>query len=484
MSTPVTQIRATLRHWGTWLGFVGSVLVAWGALGTSFAPEPFLRTPVGSFLVGLLQGQNAGGPIVYALGIILLVAGFLTTRPGEHGPFQVWVAFALWTLPLLFTVAILSRDLYSYMGYSWILHQSADPYQVGLGVLPGPYDSFLDPVWSGVIAVYPALDLRLYQAVAWLGGFQVIPTVLLTRLPAVVGVVLIGLCLPDLARRMGLDAGRALWIALLNPITILHLIGGGHNDALMAGLAVVALWLAYRPFGLVTGAAVAGLSMGIKQPGLLAALIVAMIIVPAGPWLKRIGAATLSLAIALGVFVGSSVALRLGFGWIAMFASETGPGSVPTLAPLDVAKRLFLMMTDVNINRGFTVLGLILIVVISVWLVLRRWNQPFLVAWGIWTAYTLFSSYLHPWYFVTSLAIFGVANLSSFWRIGTVAFMAYLVMAGVLDQVFHIDSMIAASVGATVALLGAWLAVHPGVRQRIPLVNRFTTKPVTEGAPL
>ena len=62
---------------------------------------------------------------------------------------------------------------------------------------------------------------------------------------AVVGVALAAACLPVLARRCGVPAERALWLALASPLVGVHLVSGAHNDALMvgllaAGLAVVA----------------------------------------------------------------------------------------------------------------------------------------------------------------------------------------------------------------------------------------------------
>ena len=51
------------------------------------------------------------------------------------------------------------------------------------------------------------------------------------------GVALMAYCIPKLARSFGKDPGPAFVLAVLNPLTLLALVGGAHNDALMVALA-------------------------------------------------------------------------------------------------------------------------------------------------------------------------------------------------------------------------------------------------------
>ena len=88
------------------------------------------------------------------------------------------------------------------------------------------------------------------------------------RLPAVAGLVLMGLLVPRLSVVPG-DVAR--WAVLLNPVVILHVVGGGHNDALAAGLAVAAVRLGQvalrrHAWGWLAGCVVAGLAATVKQP--------------------------------------------------------------------------------------------------------------------------------------------------------------------------------------------------------------------------
>ena len=58
------------------------------------------------------------------------------------------------------------------------------------------------------------------------------------------GVLLIAFCVPRLAKLYHRDGAELFTLMVLNPVTIFHLIGGAHNDALMLGLLVAGLTLA------------------------------------------------------------------------------------------------------------------------------------------------------------------------------------------------------------------------------------------------
>ena len=81
------------------------------------------------------------------------------------------------------------------------------------------------------------LFLGLGRALATVTGDRVVTTVLAMRLLAVVGVLLTANYLPRLARAAGGDPPIAVWLGLANPLVLMHLVAGAHNDALMIGLA-------------------------------------------------------------------------------------------------------------------------------------------------------------------------------------------------------------------------------------------------------
>jgi alpha-1,6-mannosyltransferase len=86
---------------------------------------------------------------------------------------------------------------------------------------------------------------------------------------AVLGVGLIAVSLPSLARRSGVPLGRAVWLALACPLIPIHLISGAHNDALMVGFVVAALALAADRRVLLAGL-LFGLAVGVKATAVVA----------------------------------------------------------------------------------------------------------------------------------------------------------------------------------------------------------------------
>ena len=55
---------------------------------------------------------------------------------------------------------------------------------------------------------------------------------------------MIAIFLPRLARSYGRDPSVAFILAVLNPLVLLHLVAGAHNDALMLGFLLAGLSLA------------------------------------------------------------------------------------------------------------------------------------------------------------------------------------------------------------------------------------------------
>ena len=92
------------------------------------------------------------------------------------------------------------------------------------------------------------------MAVAWL------------RLGALLGVLLLAMFLPRLATACGVQPAAAVWLGLANPLVLIHLVSGGHNDALMAGLLVAGL--AWAASGAATsGAATSGAAASVARAG-------------------------------------------------------------------------------------------------------------------------------------------------------------------------------------------------------------------------
>ena len=133
---------------------------------------------------------------------------------------------ALWILPLLAVAPLFSKDVFSYAAQGEMMSRHINPYHYGPGTLgSGPYVSGVDPLWANTPAPYGPLFLMLAGWSASLTFHHALLTIELLRLQSVAGLALIAYCIPKLARSFGRDPGPAFVLAVLNPLTLLALVG-------------------------------------------------------------------------------------------------------------------------------------------------------------------------------------------------------------------------------------------------------------------
>jgi hypothetical protein len=262
---------------------------------------------------------NGGSPftsVTFYLSMAVLVAAWLGTglqaMAGRLTVQWAWLLLALWGLPLFFGPPLFSRDIYSYIAQGVIAHRGLDPYTVGPSVLgPGPLLSSVATVWRHTSSPYGPLFVAATRVLAALSGRSLVAAILAFRALELVGVALIMVSLPRLARHLGTSVGTALWLGALSPLALFSFVSSGHNDALMVGLlaAGVALSVEGR---LLVGLALCALAATIKLPAAVAIVFLAADHLRAGRWRD----VALPLAAAATVFVGVSVATGYGFAWL------------------------------------------------------------------------------------------------------------------------------------------------------------------------
>jgi hypothetical protein len=155
-------------------------------------------------------------------------------------------------------------------------------YRHGLGSAFGPFGESVHSLWRGHGVAYPALSLVVNQVVVAATGNHAYWSIVALRIPALLGVALIAACGPRIARFLTPNdpdaAGRAWWWGVLNPLVAVHFIGGAHNDALMAGVSVLAIYATVvgvqagdtrrgRLLVWLAGPVLVGVAMALKQQG-------------------------------------------------------------------------------------------------------------------------------------------------------------------------------------------------------------------------
>jgi alpha-1,6-mannosyltransferase len=257
-------------------GWIGLGLV--GSLATTLAGADLLavRPITWWFHPGI------GGPrqLIFFAGIACLCVAWLGLgrRASRLTVRELLLVGALWALPLVVGPSLFSRDLYSYLADGALLHHGLSPYSHAPDALAGVQPHVLgavSPFWRHTTAPYGPAFLWLSSLVAAVVGSNLIAGVLLLRAIELAGVVLLALFVPRLARTLGADPGRAVWLAVISPLVLLELIGAGHNDALMAGLLVagVALALERRP---LLGIALCAVAAMVKLPAAAGVLFIAV----------------------------------------------------------------------------------------------------------------------------------------------------------------------------------------------------------------
>lgn len=393
-------------------GAAGTVLMAIGALGVG--ARPVVQDP--TFGVRLLNlpsrlqtvslTMTTTGAVMMALAWLMLGRFVLGDRRMSRS--QLDRTLLLWVTPLLIAPPMYSRDVYSYLAQSEIASKGLDPYLVGpatgLG-LDHVFTLSVPTMWRETPAPYGPLFVWLGEGISEITGENIVAAVLCHRLVVLLGVALIMWATPRLARRCGVAEVSALWLGAANPLLIMHLVAGIHNEALMLGLMLAGTefalrgvdaatslfprpmtwprsreeWAQWHPLAmLLLGVVLITMSSQVKLPSLLALGFVAMALAHRwGGTVKAFfvsGGSLATISVAVMALIGW--ASGLGFGWLFTLGTANVVRSwmsLPTLLALGTGQvGILLGLGDhttaiLGLTRG---IGVLLIAILVTWLLL------------------------------------------------------------------------------------------------------------------
>nr|WP_237539207.1 polyprenol phosphomannose-dependent alpha 1,6 mannosyltransferase MptB [Streptomyces sp. SID486] len=290
------------------LGLAGTAFLALGGETAGALPVRLLAPASARAALGLV-GVYFGVVLLTAAWVLL---GRLVRGPRPPTPRALLLVLAVWAAPLLLAPPLFSRDVYSYLAQGAMADAHMDVYAGGPDRLGGPLSAEVAPMWRHTGAPYGPAFLALASALSGVTRGELPAGLLGMRLVALLGVALMAVALPRLARHSGADPAAALWLGALNPLVLLHLVAGAHNDALMLGLLGLGLVVCRRRP--VVGAVLVTLAALVKAPAALGLLAVVALRVRAGrPPLP----AVLSTAVAAAATtVAATAAAGTGYGWI------------------------------------------------------------------------------------------------------------------------------------------------------------------------
>lgn len=389
-------------------------LAAWLASPWGFGFPGFRRSAP-------IRALHSAPAIIGVLGLTwawfkLRRAGFLVLRR----------ALAYWVIPLLTCPPLLSRDGWAYLEQGWIVLQGHDPYQVGLATIGGPFATSVDIIWAGTTPVYPSLALMIQAGIVWLSGADPLWSLLAMRLPGLVSVLVIAWTARIIAAGLRVDRDRALWFAALNPLVLVHALGGMHNDAWAVALAMAGAALALRArAGWLPGCLLVGLAMAIKQPiGLVMVAVVLMGLArPSSPggwasWREIIVPAWWRLVVGTTVVFATFGAVEWLSGWGFGWASGTGaPFTVGSLSVTYVLSWVINVLFGVSVPGAQSILFPIImgLGLVGIAVLFWRWgaSQPVAVsAWGL-VIFAFAYPSLHIWYLLWGGCLLGVIAWSA-----------------------------------------------------------------------
>ncbi|OBJ17428.1 hypothetical protein A5621_18180 [Mycobacterium colombiense] len=442
VGSPLNDTELTALRRTRLFGATGTVVMAIGALGAG--ARPVVQDP--TFGVRLLNlpsriqtvslTMTTTGAVMMALAWLMLGRFALGNRRMSRGDLDR--TLLLWVLPLLIAPPMYSKDVYSYLAQSQISLEGLDPYRVGpasgLG-LSHIFTLSVPTLWRETPAPYGPLFLWIGRGISAITGENIVAAVLCHRLVELLGVGLIVWATPRLARRCGVAEVSALWLGAANPLLIMHLVAGAHNEALMLGLVLAGAEFALRgidaprvlpvswkrlgpdwePLGmLIAGSVLIVLSSQVKLPSLLALGFVTMALAyRCGGTLRALlltGGGMAALSLAVMALVGW--ASGLGFGWIYTLGTANVVRSwmsPPTLLALGTGQVGILLGLGDHTTAvlGLTrAIGVLIITVMVAWLLLAVFRGRLHPIGGLGVALgitVLLFPVVQPWYLLWAI---------------------------------------------------------------------------------
>jgi len=474
----------SLRSLG-WQGFAASAMITVASWGIGWFPRNQL-SPLARSGFFIEFRTDASGVItciiLMALGMVWLTRTWIATRPRVQGATgvthkELGRLLGMWAAPLMFSFPILSRDVYSYLAQGRMLHADKSPYAEGISALPGWFDGGSDGLWAQSPSPYGPFFLVLARIIFFVSNGIPEIGVGLLRVVAMLGVIGCFHFTAKLANKMGQNPTWANWAIVGNPLFLLTMIGGVHNDALMIAGVFCAMAYAYdrRP---VASTLALSIAISVKPIVLLVLPFLGLIVLGKNPskrarwsmWAKVLVLTLIWLSI-----VGALT--NLWFGWLpAMFSAGSAafPYAPVGLIGWSVSNLAGILGADIGFVNGLVVAAfqaLALIIVARLALSKDISNPVRLAAWSL-SAVVLLAPIIQPWYILWLMALFVISHRVSWSSEKLMIYVSSLILVAVfVDQLsieqWHSAWMMRSFAGALAVLLFAGLFRFDAKTRRI-----------------
>jgi len=321
--------------------------------------------------------------------------GALVAAP-RLGRRLVWAAIVLAVAAFAVAPVLLSHDVYSYVAYARLgaVH-GLDPYVKP--PLAAPADPvFAEVEWTDATSAYGPLFTLATYPLAWLSPG---PAVAVLKGVAALSVLGLAAILARVAAWRGADPARAAAFLALNPLVLVHVVGGAHSDGLAMSVALLGVAAVLAARELSAGAAVAS-AAAIKS----SALFLAPFAFLGATRRSRLAAGALLAA------TGIALAAQLAFGWDWLSAFGLAGENQGRTSHLSIPVTLARLA---GVDPGAVRLAaLVLFALLVACLLLWTWSGGDWVRAGGWSAAGLLlaTSWLLPWYLIWILPLAAVSR--------------------------------------------------------------------------
>jgi len=338
--------------------------------------------------------------------------GFVAWAP-RLGRRVVWGAILFLVAGFAVAPVLLSHDVYSYVDYARLgVRHGLDPY-VNPPVAAPADPAYADVTWTEATSAYGPLFTLLTYPLAWLPVGVAVAVLKTTAALSVLGLAAL---VSRLAAWRGVDPLRAAAFVALNPLVLVHVVGGAHNDGLTMLLATLSVAALLNARELSAGATlVAAIAIKASAAFLAPFALLGALHSSSVPYRgiatkrNRRRAGLLALGCLGGAFAVAVTAwVAFGWDWLHGFGlagenqSRTSYMSIPI-----TAARL------TGLDTGAVRLTAVLLFAAAIaYLLASTWRGGDWVRAAGWAAFALLlaTSWLLPWYLIWALPLVAISR--------------------------------------------------------------------------
>jgi alpha-1,6-mannosyltransferase len=332
---------------------------------------------------------------------------------------DVWLTVVVLVAAFAAVPPLFSHDIYSYVDYARLgaLH-GLDPYVHPPSAVPGD-PAYADVTWIDVTSAYGPLFTLATYPLAWLPVWAAVAAL---KAIAALSVLAMAVLVARLAPARGLNPTAAAAFVALNPVVLLQVVGGGHNDAIamLAATIGIAAVLTSRE---ATGAAAFVAAFAIKAPAAIAAPFALLdsrrrSTVPNRDTTRLTFGPSEGLKVNLVRMVAAAgfVALAIGlaayaaFGWHWLHAFEPAGHHQHKTTHLSIPTTLA-RLTGLN-ETAVRAAALTLYAALFIHLLIRTWQGHDWLRNAAWASLALLlaTAWLLPWYLIWALPLVALSR--------------------------------------------------------------------------